>query len=144
MAAFYDVIDTPQQVRDFLALEKMSIKDFAAVLKVTPQYLGGVLNGRLPFSDNLKSKIEAEINARQGERFSNLVELHADCVAVRVRFTTYEWHTIQAFLPADFDLEKAIRNFINDKAGLSGDIGTFADGVKQDAQFWETLNAPGK
>lgn len=133
------VINTPEQVRAFLAYEKMSIKDFAAVLKITPQYLGGVLNRRLPFSNNLKSKIEAEVNRRERVKFSNLAELGTDCVTVRVRFTPYEWHTLRASLSSDFELEKEIRNFISNEAGLCENIGSFEDGLKKDAEFWQSL-----
>lgn len=114
MAIYYPVtIDAPA-VKRFLAAEKMSIKDFAGIIKCTPQHLSGVLSGRLAFAESLKEKILAEIEKRNENKFSTISEKSwiNDTYSVKVRFTSWEWHNITRNLPSDLDLEEKLRDFV--------------------------------
>ena len=102
-------------IKHYLASEKLTIKEFAKIIRCTPQHLSGVLSGRIPYAESLQSKIAAEISRRNGGKSDNIshgAEWPKDIYTIKIRFTAYEWGHILAFIPADINIEEKIRDFV--------------------------------
>lgn len=104
----------PNEVKSYLAAEKLTIKEFAKMIKCTPQHLSGVLSGRLPFAESLREKIGAEISRRNSSKFSDIAKEDwlAGCYTLKVRFTSWEWHNITEHIPSTTNLEEKIRDYV--------------------------------
>lgn len=102
------------EVKRYLAAEKLTIKDFAQLIKCTPQHLSGVLSGRIPFAESLRQKIGAEIIRRNRAKFSDIAKEDwlSDCYTLKIRFTSWEWHNITERMPSSTDLEEKIRDYV--------------------------------